>query len=110
MTQITLILTAVATSALLALEHFLPWRALTGGPLHRLAAYILGTATLLGGATVWLLLARPEWEQAVVGLWTIAISGGVTVVGGYVVDALALARANQLELEARREADRRGGD
>lgn len=110
MTQIALILTAAATAAVLAAEHLLPWRALTGRKLHRLAAYTMGTATLLGGMTAWLLIGRPDAAQAAVGLWTIAVSGGIAVVGCYVVDALALARANERELEARREDDRRRGD
>lgn len=110
MTQIALILTAATTSALLAVEHFIPWRELTGSKLHRLVAYTMGTATLLGGMTAWLLIGRPDAAQAAVGIWTIAVSGGIAVVACYVVDAMAMARANKRELEARREADRRGSD
>jgi len=102
----------ILTALLIAVEHWFPWRKLpwlNGKNLPpRLIAYVLGVLTLAGPLT-WLFLTWGN-SEAVLGLWSVILAGGLTTCLVYAVDwVLDLARMKK-EAEEREQALIEGQD
>lgn len=100
---IPLLITVTAVMLTLLAQHYFPWQMLFHRPLPRLLAYVLGMLGVilpLSGLFCYWTFQPPGWIYAqLAALWAAAVSGGVTVIGAYALDALLvrLARAHELE-------------
>jgi len=71
---------ASLTFLLLAVGHWFPWPK----RLTRIQAYIYGVTSIAVGFTLWRLLVG-DWLTTV-GLWLMAVGGGVVVIAAYWID------------------------
>lgn len=74
------------TSLLLMIGHWFPWPV----KLHRLAAYTVGSGSILAGASLWLLLSAQS--KVFAGLVILYAVAGATTVLTYVIDNALRAR------------------
>lgn len=74
------------TSLLLMVGHWFPWPV----KLHRLAAYTVGSGSVLAGASLWLLLSAET--SILLGLVVLYLVAGATTVLTYVIDNALRAR------------------
>lgn len=74
------------TSLLLMVGHWFPWPV----KLHRLAAYTVGSGSVLAGAALWLLLS--DKASVLLGLLVLYAVAGATTVLTYVIDNALRAR------------------
>lgn len=74
------------TSLLLMVGHWFPWPV----KLHRLAAYTVGSGSILAGASLWLLLSGEA--SILLGLVVFYIVGGATTALTYLIDNALRAR------------------
>ena len=74
------------TSLLLMVGHWFPWPV----KLHRLAAYTVGSGSILAGASLWLLLS--DKASVLLGLLVLYAVAGATTVLTYVIDNALRAR------------------
>lgn len=81
----TLIAGGLLTALVLALGHWFPWTR----NLNRIEAYIYGVASIIAGYATWRFLNH-DW-RTVLGLATIAIIAGLTVVIAYKIDGFVIA-------------------
>ena len=74
------------TSLLLMVGHWFPWPV----KLHRLAAYTVGSGSVLAGAALWLLLSAET--SILLGLVVIYLVAGLTTGLAYIIDNALRAR------------------
>jgi hypothetical protein len=74
------------TVLLLLVGHWFPWPV----KLHRLAAYTVGSGSVLAGAALWLLLSNQG--GILFGLIVLYAAGGATTALAYVIDNALRAR------------------
>lgn len=93
--------------------HYLPWRKAIGRQLHRLEAYAIGTAAIVGTAVGLLEIAdreevdiEPRSAAEIVILS--AASAGVATLTAWTLDASIEQRHRRLDEESRRHAKNRG--
>ena len=75
---------AMLTLLLLAVGHWFPWPK----RLTRIQAYIYGVSCITLGFSLWRLL-NGDWLTTV-GLWLMAIGGGIVVIAAYWIDDLTI--------------------
>ena len=83
--QTTRKLCMVIPMLVLGIAHWFPWKKILGHDLHRLEAYAIGTATIVGTAAVAIADSDEGNEHAKLLLLT-AISAGVTTVLAWWID------------------------
>ncbi len=84
-----LIDTVLLSAGAIAVLHWFPWVRLTGHRLHRLIAYALGVAVILGAPTLAWLRYAPLAGDAVLRLfWAAGIAAGMATCVTWAVDAL----------------------
>jgi hypothetical protein len=92
-------LAALITSLILALGHWLPWRAILGKKLGRIQSYIYGVMAIsIPLSFVFIILHDFE---ALAALWAVAVAGGATTIGCYLVDWTLEKRLRAKEAEER---------
>ena len=92
-----IVIAAMISALVLAVEHWFPWRMLIGRALPRMIAYIIGVlALLIPISVVWLLSGQRE---IVLQLWAVVVASGAMVALVYGIDWLLgrIAQARDLE-------------
>jgi hypothetical protein len=100
-------LTAFVSALIVALEHYIPWRKLTGNELSRPTAYILGVLAMFIPLTILFLVCQ---ANAILALWVVAGASGLTVMACYGVDHFLDLRLRVQETIEREERLRRQTD
>jgi len=89
------VLATFLPAAVIAAEHYAPWRRWLGRKLPRPAAYTLGTLAILVPAT---LASQPRKHRQVVAMfWAAAASAGVTTLATWGIDWLNERSARQAD-------------
>lgn len=89
---VQILIAALITSLILAVEHYFPWPMLIGRSLRPVEAYIAGILAIhLPLSTLLLLWA--EWT-VLLALWALTVAGGAVVLASYILD-------HYLEIRAR---------
>ncbi len=101
--MIALLVSCLISALLLAAGHWFNWRLVFGSEMPRLWAYVYGVAAILlpavGLLVVW------EMHLAALALAAISASGGMTVVGAYLLDNWLLLRMRERERKEREELE-----
>lgn len=84
-----ILVAALISALILALQHYLPWKLLFG-ELHATVRYVMGTLALVVPMTV-LFAVKGLW-MAVFAAWVICAAGGATVFAVYWLDSWLQAR------------------
>jgi uncharacterized membrane protein len=93
------ILSTFLPAAMIAAQHYAPWRQWLRRPLHPLAAYTMGTLAILVPAT---LASQPrKHKNVVIMFWVAALSAGFTTCAAWAIDALNEHAAKQADREDR---------
>ena len=79
---------ALAFVAILG-AHWAPWAAFFGKPLQPPWTYIIGTGTIIGTVTVWMIWMEPSYPMSLYGLLAITGATGFGCLFGYLVDDAA---------------------
>ncbi len=101
-------LTAFVAALTVALEHYIPWRKITGKELSRPVAYALGVLAMFIPLTILFLVNREA--DTILALWVVAAASGLAVVACYGVDRftelhLRVQEAIEQEEQLRRQTD-----
>ena len=87
-------ITIVVIISILIAEHYFPWQVLLGRKLPRLAAYVIGVLAMVVPLSVlygyWAMKPPGLSWIHLAALWSVVISGGLTVIGSYALDAVML--------------------
>ncbi len=114
-----IVLTIVVAILLLLVEHYWPWRKITGRDLPRPVAYVLGVAAMIVPLTGLLLrwhydipkwMGQPNSSMAVmmiIAMWGVVCGSGLAVIGTYVLDSWLEYRSRALVAEREGEHLRR---
>lgn len=82
-------LCVVIPAMTLTAAHFFPWRRVIRRDLHRLEAYAIGTAAIVGTANVAIALSDSEHADDHVGMLNLATgSAGAITIAAYLIDAI----------------------
>lgn len=105
-------LAAAGPAATMIAAHYIPWRKSLGRDLHRLEAYALGTAAIIGGAVGTLSLAddakQPLSPRQAAGIMIASATGaGVATLAAWAFDAVIERRHQRLDRELRNASQRR---
>lgn len=84
---------AVLPGTAMAAAHWFPWRRLFGRQLHRLEAYGIGTAAIVGTAAAAMRNSDGDGKEHAGLLVTAAASAGVATVIAWAVDAFIEVRS-----------------
>lgn len=84
--------------------HWFPWRRLLGRDLHRLEAYTVGTAAIVGTALAAITQSDGDRNDHANMLLLAAAAAGAATVGTYTVDKIIELRANLVAQRAHGEA------
>jgi len=85
-----ILITALISMLLLMVEHYWPWKLISGrepGPITRYVLGVLAIEIPLSG----LLIVWADWP-ALAALWIVTIAGGAAVAGSYIQDRYHTAR------------------
>lgn len=94
----------------LAAAHWFPWRRIRGRHLHRLEAYAIGTAAIVGTSGAAIALSNGDKNDHVTMLaLATAAAGGITV-AAHAIDAHMKDRGDIADLRARIETLTSHGD
>lgn len=85
--RISYTLCALFPGAAMAGAHWFPWRRM-GRELHRLEAYAIGTAAIVGTSTVAILSSDGDREDHARLLSLATLSAGVVTLAAWAIDAL----------------------
>lgn len=78
----------------LALAHWFPWRRVIGHDLHRLEAYAIGTATIVGTAATAMAGSEGDGKDHALLLTTTAAAAGLTTLAAWAIDAASTRDSN----------------
>lgn len=94
----------VFPAATMAAAHWFPWRRILGRDLHRLEAYAIGTATIVGTATAAILHSDGDSNDAAAMLVLAAGSAGAATAAAYAIDEIVGLRADLASQRAQGDA------
>lgn len=100
----------IVPAALMAAAHWFPYRKVLGRHLYELEAYTIGTAIIVGTATVAISLAKSDSKDHVFMLGLATASGGIATVIAHMIDEHTSLRATNKGLAAQMEALKRHGE
>jgi hypothetical protein len=92
--ELEIFITGFVIIILLALEHYFPWELIFKRKLPRLIAYIIGVLGLAIPLSMlywyWVIKPPENVYAYILALWCIVISGGISVIGSYILDVILL--------------------
>lgn len=100
---------AVVPALAMTAAHYIPWQAALGRRLHRVEAYSIGTAAIVGTAATLLFAAdddptiRPR--HAAICLLMAAASAGIATIGAYLADWRIEERHRRIDAVLRNHAN-----
>ena len=111
-TVISIFCASLISALIIAVEHYLPWQKMLGRALPVIIRYVIGTAGFLLPFTALLAFWFVQdggigFYRTAAGLWSVAASSGIAVMGCYGLDGFLNHKLRAAE-SAEREAQLRG--